>query len=213
LGAWSSGSLLVVAVALADVAAQTPSVPGDTILRVQIVTPVSSRTATLNDVVETTLVEALPPDRGLPPSQRTNAGPRLPAGARVVGRVDQVRAADRAQRRTAQLLLRFSVVQVDASTTLTTNAEILIAGRGFLVDRGVVRTDPVSRSTWEEPFILGVPLGAGLGLLSGRQGKFAAIGAAIGFSVIYVPPLVHTSGDPFRDVVFPRGYMLVLQTR
>jgi hypothetical protein len=207
--------IVMMAVAAATLAnrGQTQGVPHDSVFRVRMVSPVTSRTAKPDDPVEATLFEYAGPDRGVPLAARAPNAFTIPAGARVVGHVVSARAADRAQHRIAKLQLVFTDVHVDGTTSYRIDAHVLIPGQGLEQDKGVISVKDRSRTDWAEPFIFGVPLGAGVGVMTGRNGKGAAIGAAAVFSWLYLRPLIGTTGNPFDDVELKPGHAMVLHTR
>ena len=57
---------------------------------------------------------------------------------------------------------------------------------------------------------LGAPLGAGVGLLAGRTGWTAAVGAAAAFLWRYLPSKLGTTNDRFADVDLRPGAQLSL---
>ena len=62
-------------------------------------------------------------------------------------------------------------------------------------------------------WIFRAPLGAGMGLLVGGRGAGAAIGALVGFAVMYLPPRLHTTSDHYAEIDLEAGQELSLHTR
>jgi hypothetical protein len=176
-----------------------PVNPGD-VLRIQLTTRVSAATANAGDAIEAVLLE-----------HRVRGS--LPRGTRVGGVVESARKAERG-RMPAQLRLRFTEVGGGATPSFRMNAEILVldsrhyekASDGAI---GVRTVSPVP----ESELIFGPPLGAGMGLLVGRKGVAAALGALVGFAVLYVPRHLGTTNDQYRDIDLKPGQRLSLHVR
>lgn len=189
----------------AVLAQNVPTLPADTRLIVRVTTAMSSRTASVGDVVETSLVEHRPPLAG-PGAGRAFLEP----GTRVTGVVEHVRKAER-ETVGAELRIVFRDVAGGTPRALRMDARVLVAGRRHEVTRdGTLTVRAVERGTWGEEAMLGVPLAAGMGLMVGRRGWTAAVGAAVGFLSLYLPPRWGTTSDRFADVELKPGDRLGL---
>lgn len=179
-------ALLATGRVAAPISAQQPlRVPADTVLEVRLATKVSTRTAQVGDVVEATLVRyRLPPSA--PPID-------LPQGSRVIGHVDVVRKGEPSK---AAAKLRLSFTGVDGGTYVMSSRVLTIAGR-----------HQVQGSDGDIPF------GAGMGLLIGRSGKSAILGASAALLWMYLPPLFHSTNNPWADVELKPGDTLALHAR
>ena len=177
-----------------------PSLPADTVLIVRLTSGVSTATAKVGELVEATLIE---PRRG---------GGLLAPGTRVAGRVESVRKAERG-RAAAALDLRFTDAGGGQTPAARMDARVLVVkGRRYEVNDGVIGVRDIPRGPGEES-LLGPPLGAGVGLLVGRSGAAAAIGALAGFAVWYLPSRLHTTNDHYAEIDLQAGQELSLHTR
>lgn len=186
-------------------AQQSLRVPPDTVLEIRLSRPVSTKTAQAGDVVEGTLVRLI-----LPPAAPAI---ELPLGSRVVGGVDLARKGE-PRKTTARLRLSFTTAGGGTTPSYAMTSRVLtITGRHQIEGADhdiVVRVLP--RSEFGEPAIFGVPFGAGMGLLIGRSGKTAILGASTAFLWMYLPPLFRSTNNPWADVELKRGDTLALHT-
>jgi len=178
----------------------SPPVKAGDVLVIELKTRVSTATANVGDAVEAVLLE-----------HRFKGS--LPRGTRVGGVVESASKAERG-RTPARLRLRFNEVGGGTTPPFRMNAEILVLDSRHYEKTyddaiGVRTVSPIP----EEELIFGPPLGAGMGLLVGRKGVAAALGALVGFAVLYVPHHLGTTNDQYRDVDLKPGQRLSLHVR